>query len=68
MIVMPLDAKRFGWSPDFPIWLKSLGGTALCQLASCFIDHLPTTHFYHPWSESKPNENSRSFPQAFMGL
>ena len=29
IIVMPLDAKRFGWSPEFPIWLKSLGGTAL---------------------------------------
>ena len=28
-IVMPLDAKRFGWSPVFPVWLKVLGGVAL---------------------------------------
>lgn len=28
-ILMPLDAKRFGWSPDFPVWLKVLGGVAL---------------------------------------
>lgn len=28
-IVMPLDAKRFGWSPQFPAWLKMLGGAAL---------------------------------------
>jgi protein-S-isoprenylcysteine O-methyltransferase Ste14 len=28
-IVMPLDAKRFRWSPDFPIWLKTLGGLML---------------------------------------
>src|SRR6266567_5748448 len=28
-IVMPLDAKRFGWSPIFPVWLKVLGGVAL---------------------------------------
>lgn len=28
-IIMPLDAKRFGWSPDFPLWLKFLGGVAL---------------------------------------
>jgi len=28
-IVMPLDAKRFGWSPMFPVWLKVLGGVAL---------------------------------------
>lgn len=28
-IIMPLDAKRFGWSPSFPMWLKGLGGAAL---------------------------------------
>lgn len=28
-IIMPLDAERFGWSPDFPVWLKVLGGLAL---------------------------------------
>jgi protein-S-isoprenylcysteine O-methyltransferase Ste14 len=29
LILMPLDAKRFGWSPIFPIWLKVLGGVML---------------------------------------
>jgi protein-S-isoprenylcysteine O-methyltransferase Ste14 len=28
-IIMPLDAKRFGWSPISPVWLKVLGGVAL---------------------------------------
>jgi len=28
-IIMPLDAKRFGWSPYFPLWVKVLGGVAL---------------------------------------
>jgi hypothetical protein len=28
-IIMPLDAKRFGWSPLFPVWLMVLGGVAL---------------------------------------
>jgi protein-S-isoprenylcysteine O-methyltransferase Ste14 len=23
--IMPVDARRFGWSPDFPIWLKIVG-------------------------------------------
>jgi protein-S-isoprenylcysteine O-methyltransferase Ste14 len=26
---MPLDAKRFGWSPTFPLWLKIIGGLLL---------------------------------------
>ena len=25
MIISPLDAKRFGWSPQFPLWTKILG-------------------------------------------
>jgi protein-S-isoprenylcysteine O-methyltransferase Ste14 len=28
-ILMPLDAERFGWSPEFPVWLKAIGGLAL---------------------------------------
>jgi protein-S-isoprenylcysteine O-methyltransferase Ste14 len=29
LIIMPLDAKRFGWSPPFPFWLKVIGGLML---------------------------------------
>lgn len=29
LVVLPLDAERFHWSPVFPLWLKILGGAAL---------------------------------------
>jgi protein-S-isoprenylcysteine O-methyltransferase Ste14 len=29
LVIMPLDARRFEWSPDFPLGLKVLGGMAL---------------------------------------
>jgi protein-S-isoprenylcysteine O-methyltransferase Ste14 len=29
VIAMPLDAKRYGWTAHFPLWLKVLGGLAL---------------------------------------
>jgi len=29
LLIMPLDAKRFGWSPTFPLWLKIIGGLLL---------------------------------------
>jgi protein-S-isoprenylcysteine O-methyltransferase Ste14 len=29
LVIMPLDARRFGWSPVFPLWLKVLGGVVL---------------------------------------
>lgn len=25
IVIMPLDAKRFGWSPPFPLWLEIIG-------------------------------------------
>lgn len=35
IIIMPLDAKRYGWTTYFPVWLKILGGVAL--LPSLFL-------------------------------
>jgi protein-S-isoprenylcysteine O-methyltransferase Ste14 len=29
IIIMPLDAKRYGWSPTFPWWLQVLGAITL---------------------------------------
>lgn len=29
IIIMPLETKRFGWSPAFPLWLKIIGGFSL---------------------------------------
>jgi protein-S-isoprenylcysteine O-methyltransferase Ste14 len=29
ILIMPLDAKRFGWSSTFPLWLKMIGGLLL---------------------------------------
>jgi protein-S-isoprenylcysteine O-methyltransferase Ste14 len=35
ILIMPLNAKRFGWSPDFPVLLKIIGGIGL--LLSSFL-------------------------------
>ena len=29
LVIVPLDAARFHWSPAFPIWLKAVGGLLL---------------------------------------
>jgi len=34
IVIMPLDAQRFGWSPAFPLWLEALG---LAMLAGSFF-------------------------------
>jgi protein-S-isoprenylcysteine O-methyltransferase Ste14 len=28
--IMPLDARRFGWTGGFSVWLKAVGGALLC--------------------------------------
>jgi len=33
--IMPLDARRFGWTPPFAVWIHALGGALL--LASSFL-------------------------------
>jgi protein-S-isoprenylcysteine O-methyltransferase Ste14 len=35
IVIMPLDARRFGWTPPFAPWVKAVGGALL--LASSFL-------------------------------
>lgn len=36
IVIMPLDTKRFGWSPAFPLWLQFVG-VALLALSFLFF-------------------------------
>jgi protein-S-isoprenylcysteine O-methyltransferase Ste14 len=46
--VMPLDAKRFGLSPGFPLWLKFLGGTGLAGSFFLFFRSYTDNTFLSP--------------------
>ena len=35
IVIMPLDARRYGWSTVFPLWVKIIGGAVL--LLSSFL-------------------------------
>jgi protein-S-isoprenylcysteine O-methyltransferase Ste14 len=48
IIIMPLDAKRFAWSLDFPLWLKSLGGIALLPAFFLFYRSFTDNTFLSP--------------------
>ncbi len=37
IVIMPLDAKRYGWSPDFPLWLAIIGGILLIPSSFLFF-------------------------------
>ncbi len=46
--IMPLDAKRFGWSPVFPLWLKVLGGAGLAGSFFLFFRSFTDNTFLSP--------------------
>jgi protein-S-isoprenylcysteine O-methyltransferase Ste14 len=37
LVLQPLDASRFHWSPLFPVWLKVIGGIMLFPSAILFV-------------------------------
>jgi protein-S-isoprenylcysteine O-methyltransferase Ste14 len=45
---MPLDAKRFGWSPAFPPWLNILGGALLVGSFFLFFRSYTDNTFLSP--------------------
>ena len=48
IIVMPLDAKRYGWSPEFPIWLKAIGVLLLVGSFYLFFRSYADNTFFSP--------------------
>ncbi len=59
IVIMPLDAKRFGWSPAFPLWLNILGGALLAGSFFLFFRPIPTTRSCLPLSGSRRIGSSR---------
>jgi protein-S-isoprenylcysteine O-methyltransferase Ste14 len=46
--IMPLDAKRFGWSPVFPLWLNVVGGAGLAGSFFLFFRSFADNTFLSP--------------------
>ncbi|MGA2913506.1 MAG: isoprenylcysteine carboxylmethyltransferase family protein [Methanoregula sp.] len=48
IVIMPLDAKRFGWSPVFPLWLTALGVALLAGSFFLFFRSYTDNTFLSP--------------------
>ena len=46
--IMPLDARRFGWSPAFPFWLRSVGAVLLVGASVIIFEALNENTFAAP--------------------
>ena len=48
IVIMPLDARRFAWSPTFPLWLQTLGSVMLAGSYYLFFRSYADNTFLSP--------------------
>lgn len=67
IIIMPLDAKRFGWSPVFPLSLKVLGGAGLAGSFFLFFRSYTDNTFLSPLVRIQEDRKQRLVSTGVYG-
>ena len=68
IVIMPLDAKRFGWSPVFPLWLKVLGGADLAGSFFLFFRSYTDNTFLSPLVRIQEDRKQRVVSTGVYGF
>jgi len=68
IVIMPLDAKRFGWSPTFPLWLNLLGGAGLAGSFFLFFRSYTDNTFLSPLVRIQEDRKQRVVSTGVYGF
>jgi len=68
IVIMPLDAERFGWSPAFPLWLKVAGCVALAWSAFLFIRSSTDNTYLSPLVRIQEDRQQRVVSAGVYGF
>jgi protein-S-isoprenylcysteine O-methyltransferase Ste14 len=68
IVIMPLDAKRFGWSPLFPLWLKAAGGAGLAGSFFLFFRSYADNTFLSPLVRIQDDRKQRVVSTGVYGF
>lgn len=68
ILVMPLDAKRFAWSPSFPIWIKAVGMAVLVISFVLFFRSYADNTFLSPLVRIQEDRKQRVVSTGVYGL
>jgi protein-S-isoprenylcysteine O-methyltransferase Ste14 len=68
IVIMPLDAQRFGWSPAFPLWLKALGGAGLIGSFFLFFRAYTDNTFLSPLVRIQEDRKQRVVSAGVYGF
>jgi len=66
--IMPLDAKRFGWSPFSPLWLNVLGGAGLAGSFFLFFRSYTDNTFLSPLVRLQEDRNQQVVSTGVYGF
>ncbi len=68
ILIMPLDAKRFGWSPAFPLWLTALGVALLIGSFFLFFRSYTDNTFLSPLVRIQEERKQRVVSTGVYGF
>src|SRR5258706_11054366 len=66
--IIPLDAKRFGWTPQMPIWLEALGGMFLLLSSVLFFRSFTDNTFLSPLVRIQAERKQRVVSTGVYGF
>jgi protein-S-isoprenylcysteine O-methyltransferase Ste14 len=68
LVIMPLDAKRYGWSGSFPLWLKAAGGVAMLASSFFMFRSFADNTFASPLVRIQSERNQRVVSTGVYGI
>jgi len=66
--IMPLDAKRFGWSPVFPFWLRATGTVLLVVSIALIFEALRENTFAAPVVKMQKERGQKVISTGLYGV
>jgi len=66
--IMPLDAKRFGWSPEFPLWIKIVGTLLFILAFIILFSALKENTFAAPVVKMQKERGQRVISTGLYGI
>lgn len=67
-VIVPLDAKRFGWSVSFPIWLEVLGGITILAFFFFYFRAFADNPFLSPVIRIQQERNQYVVSTGVYGI
>jgi protein-S-isoprenylcysteine O-methyltransferase Ste14 len=66
--IMPLDARRFGWSPAFPLWVKIVGAILVVISSAIVFEALNENTFAAPVVKMQKERGQKVISTGLYGI